>query len=257
MSGPDLVVETTSGLIGRIVGRDAELASLDEFLGSAGSPRAFMLTGGAGIGKTTVWEAGVDLARHRGLRVLSARGSEAETRLSFTALIDLLDGISSEELAALPAPQLHALDVALLRAEPTAAPPEVHAIALGFLNVLRSLAVRQRLVVAIDDLHWLDRASGDVLAFAARRLGDEQISFLLARRPGPATQIERELERRTLEQRRLPADARGDPLHPLRAARAEPPEERPAPGVRDHARQPALRGRGGTHAGGAWSAGDR
>ena len=193
------MAETTSGLSGRIVGRDAELAALDEFLGSAGPPRAFLLTGGPGIGKTTVWEAGVDLARRRGRRVLSARGSEAETRLSFTALIDLLDGIAPEELAAVPPPQLHALDVALLRAEPTGAPPEVHAIALGLLNVLRSLAVQEQLVVAIDDLHWLDRESGDVLAFAARRLGDEQITFLLARRPGPKTRIERELERRTLE----------------------------------------------------------
>ena len=79
-------------------------------------------------------------ARERGMRVLSARPSGAEAEASFAALTDLLDGVDSEELAGLPTPQLQALEVALLRAEPARAPPEPHTIAVGFLNALRALA---------------------------------------------------------------------------------------------------------------------
>ena len=187
--------------VGRpIVGREAELGALHSFLESAGAPRALVLAGEPGIGKTTLWEAGVAAARDRGLRVLAARGSGAETRLSFAALIDLLDGVGADELAGLPPPQLHALEVALLRADATAgAPPEAHAISIGFLNAVRALAARGPLLVAIDDLQWVDAASGDVLAFAARRLEAEPVSFLVARRPGAAPGVEQALERTALE----------------------------------------------------------
>src|SRR5262249_60938354 len=132
-------------------------------------------------------------ARERGLRVLSARGSGAETRLSFAALIDLLDGIG-EELANLPPPQLHALEVALLRAEATAgAPPEAHAISIGFLNALRMLAAGGPLLVAIDDTQRLDAASADVSAFAARRVHAQPLTSPLAPRPAPGSAMERAL----------------------------------------------------------------
>ena len=184
---------------GQIVGREAELTALDAFLRTEGSPRAFVLTGQPGIGKTALWEAGVGLARERGVRVLSARGSGAETLLSSAALVDLLDGVGRDELAGLPPPQLHALEVTLFRAEPAGAPPEAHAIAIGLLNALRALAAREPLLVAVDDLQWLDRASADALAFAARRLDGEAVAFLLARRPGPPSPLERALEGRPLE----------------------------------------------------------
>ena len=87
-------------------------------------------------------------------------------------------------LAGLPAPQRHALEVALLRTLPTGSPPEPRAIAMGLLALLRSLAADGPLLVAMDDLQWLDAASAEALVFAARRLEDEVISFLLAKRPG-------------------------------------------------------------------------
>jgi DNA-binding CsgD family transcriptional regulator len=186
-----------------IVGREAELSVVDQFLAADRSPRVLVLTGGPGIGKTTLWDAGVDLGRERGLRVLAARASGADTRLSFAVLIDLLDTIGDEELAALPPPQRRALEVALYRAEPTETPPEAHAIALGVLNVLRSLAARRPLLVAVDDVQWLDRASEDALAFAVRRLAGEPAAFLLARRPGPPSDVERALETKALERLEL------------------------------------------------------
>src|SRR5207245_1874150 len=119
-------------------------------------------------------------------RVLAARASGAEARLSFAALIDLLDGIELADLHGGPPPQLRALDVALLRVEPDDRAPESRAIALGFLNALRALAAREPLLIALDDIQWLDAPSAEVLAFAARRLEQEHVAFLLARRPGPA-----------------------------------------------------------------------
>jgi DNA-binding CsgD family transcriptional regulator/tetratricopeptide (TPR) repeat protein len=158
------------------------------------APRALVLAGGPGIGKTTLWEAGVASARERGVRVLAARPSGTESWLSFAALVDLCTELDTGVLGDLPPPQRNALEVALLRAEPAAAPPEPRAIALGLLNLLRALARDAPLVVAIDDIPWLDAPSADALAFAARRLTSEPIAFLLARRPGQASVLERELD---------------------------------------------------------------
>jgi DNA-binding CsgD family transcriptional regulator len=158
-----------------------------------------MLTGGPGIGKTTLWEAGIGAARERELRALVARPSEAEARLSYAGLIDLLAGVADDELAALPSPQRHALEAAILRAEPTGSPPGPGAIAVGFLGVLRTLAAREPVLVAVDDVQWLDPASADALVYAARRLDDDATRFLVAKRLGETTALERALEHRGLE----------------------------------------------------------
>jgi DNA-binding CsgD family transcriptional regulator len=180
-----------------IVGREAELATVrDVVTRDAG---ALVLTGGPGIGKTTLWEAGLALARDRGTRLLVVRPSAAETRLPFAALIDLCDCVETSTLAGLPAPQRAALEVALLRRDPGAVPPEPGAIALGFLNTLRKLAEDGPLLLAIDDVPWLDAASADVLAFAARRLETEPVGFLATKRPGRPVPLELALERRGLE----------------------------------------------------------
>jgi DNA-binding CsgD family transcriptional regulator/tetratricopeptide (TPR) repeat protein len=183
----------------QIVGRDFELLALSEFVAGTG-PRALVLKGKPGIGKTTLWSAAAQAAAERGLRVLSARPSGAEAQLSFTALIDLCDGIDAGALEGILVPQRTALEVALLRTDPTGAPPEPRAIALGLLNALRALAAAEPLVIAIDDVQWLDAASADALAFAARRLEQEPIGFLLAKRPGRASDLEKAFEGRALEQ---------------------------------------------------------
>ena len=165
-----------------VVGREAELAAVRALVESG---RALVLTGEPGIGKTSLWRAGIDAAREHGLRVLVAQPASGEVRLSFAALGDLLDG---QSLAGVPGPQRHALEVALLTAEPEGGPPEPRAIAAGLLSALRALAP---LLVAIDDVQWLDAPSADALAFAARRLSGWPVRFLLARRH--ATALERAL----------------------------------------------------------------
>jgi len=118
-----------------LVGREHELAAIQDLL--AGRNRALVVTGEPGIGKSTLWEAGIGVARKRGFRVLATRASSADARLAFAALIDLLDEVGGEELEGLPAPQRQALEVAVLRVEPVGHPPDERAIALGLLNVLR------------------------------------------------------------------------------------------------------------------------
>ena len=118
--------------------------------------------------------------------------------MSFTALIDLFDGVGADTLAGLPAPQARALEVALLRREPAADAPEPGAIALGVLNGLRALAAAGPVLVAIDDLQWLDPPSAEALGFAARRLDGAPVRFLLARRPRRVGPLERALGRGAL-----------------------------------------------------------
>ena len=189
-----------AGLIGpSLVGRGAELAMLRRFVEAGRPGRALLLEGAAGIGKTTLWEAGVAAARRAGLRVMTSRPASAEARLSFAALIDLFRDIDIDALTAVPEPQRDALRVSLLRAEPAGAPPEPRAIALGVLNALRAMARTSPLLVALDDVQWLDEPSTEALAFAARRLEHDNVALLLARRDGPLTEMERALEQRRLE----------------------------------------------------------
>ncbi len=140
-----------------------------------------LLSGPAGIGKTTLWSAGIRAADDRGFRVVSARPAEVETGLAFAALGDLLGPLLETGGADLPAPQRAALDAALLRVA-AASPPQPLGVSLATLHVLRSAAADAPLLVAIDDVPWLDDASVRALEFAIRRLRDERVGFLLARR---------------------------------------------------------------------------
>ena len=174
-----------------LVGREAELAVIEQFLDDEHGRRCLVVCGEAGIGKTTLWEAANDLARARGCHVLTARGSEAEAQLSFVGLSDLLSDVDPAALAELPPPQSRALDIALRRADAGGAVPESLAISSGLLGALRLLARDRQVVVAFDDIQSADPPSADALAFAARRLGDHRVRLVLSRRPGNASGVER------------------------------------------------------------------
>ena len=177
---------------GLLVAREGELEAIRALLrGDGADARALVLEGDPGVGKTSLWERGVAWAREDGRRVLVARASEDEGGLPFAGLIDLFDAVTSEELGSVPAPQLRALDVALYRADPTDRPPEAQVISLAVLSALRALSEGERILVAVDDLQWLDSASEEAIAYAARRLHAEPVTFLLARRPGRRTAVEK------------------------------------------------------------------
>lgn len=173
-----------------IVGRQSELAVLETFVAEvATGPAALVLEGDAGIGKTTLWRRGILIARQRGFTVLEAQPVEAETKLAFTGIGDLLEDVLGPLLDQLPAPQARALRVALALERSPATPLDQRAVSVAVLAVLRSLALSRPLVLAIDDVQWLDPASSAVLAFASRRLRQERVGLLLglrAREPTPA-----------------------------------------------------------------------
>jgi DNA-binding CsgD family transcriptional regulator len=164
-----------------IFGRDEELAVVAAFL-DGGFPAALLLEGEAGIGKTALWRASIEIAAARGYRVLSCSAAEAESELSFTALCDLIDDEFDEVADDLPRPQRRALAVVLLREEPDERPPGPAAVAVAFLTTLRSLASQAPVLLAIDDVQWLDRPSADALSFFARRVGGAPVALLVSRR---------------------------------------------------------------------------
>ena len=94
-----------------LVGREEELGAIVELLDDPEQlPAVVVLAGEAGIGKTTLWAAGIEAAAERGYRVLSCRPSEAETRYSFAGLTDLLGDEADEVIAELPPVQQRALE---------------------------------------------------------------------------------------------------------------------------------------------------
>jgi len=154
-----------------------------------------VLQGEAGVGKTTLWTAGLEEAGNRGLRVLEARPAESETALSFSGLGDLLDPVLDEALAHLPAGQKRALSRALVLEEVAGPAPDPHAVGVAVLSAMRALADERPVLVAVDDVQWLDAASSGALAYAARRLRAESVGVLLARRAPLASTLLDELRR--------------------------------------------------------------
>jgi DNA-binding CsgD family transcriptional regulator len=155
----------------RAVGRDGELVAAAGFLdGLAVGPAALVFVGEPGIGKTTLWRTTVELERSRGCHVLTAQPAEAEALLAFGVLADLVEPVFESVVPQLPEPQRHGLAVALLREAPGPDPLDPRAVSTAMLSVLRLLAAKGPVLVAIDDLQWIDRASARVLEFVVRRL---------------------------------------------------------------------------------------
>ncbi len=172
-------------MVPEVIGRDADRASIDQFLdGIAAGSAGLIVAGEAGIGKTTLWQAALDSAARRHYRVLVARPAESEARLSYSGLGDLLDTVADEVLPSLPEPQRRALEVALLKAADDGNPPDQRGVSVAVLGAFRLLGATAPVVVAVDDVQWLDHSSARVLHFAVRRLGPAQVGVAVALRAG-------------------------------------------------------------------------
>ena len=172
-----------------IVGRAAELEAVGRFLDEDSDALALLLTGEAGIGKSTIWQAALSEAQARGYRVIGSRPTEAEARLPFAALSDLFGGLLDEVDPELPEPQRLALDAALLRASGDGVSAEPLAVSLAVLALLRATIAKGPLLLAIDDIPWMDGSSAAVLEFALRRLETEPVRLIAAERTVAATSI--------------------------------------------------------------------
>ena len=187
-----------------------------------------MVRGEAGIGKSALLDYTARAATD--LRLIRVAGVESEMELAFAALHQLCSPML-DHLPRLPEPQRDALATALgLR---SGSPPDHFLVGLAVLSLLSEAAEDRPLVCLVDDGHWLDRASGRVLAFAARRLLAEPVLLVIAaREPGTdlrglpdllveglpdaeARQLLTSVVRWTLDERvrdRMLAEARGNPL---------------------------------------------
>ncbi len=166
----------------QVVGRSDELETIAAFVRAVPHGlRACIVTGPAGMGKSTLWRRGVELARAARYAVLTTRSSGAEAKLSYAGLTDLLGTLGKDRIAELPRAQRQAVEVALLRGEAAARTPvDARAIATGVLSVLVSLAATTPVLLGIDDAQWLDAATTAALGFALRRLETVPLGVLAA-----------------------------------------------------------------------------
>ncbi|MFE4990725.1 AAA family ATPase [Streptomyces mirabilis] len=204
-----------------IVGRDHELALLSRLVDAltTGRTGALLMTGGPGAGKSALLDAAARMARRSGVRVLRCRGSEGESGLAFAGLhqllrpfLDLAEGLPARQRAALLG--VFGLD------DSTRTVSDPLLTSLGALTLLSDAAEHGPLLLVIDDTHWLDLGTLDVLAFMARRLEGEPVALLLAARDTAVpAQLDRQIDRLTIE-----------PLDPAAAGRLLDHQPRPPAG---------------------------
>jgi DNA-binding CsgD family transcriptional regulator len=167
----------------QLLGREREQAAIDRLEESArgGSGGTVVVLGEPGVGKTALLEFAVGAAQ--GLRVIRTVGVEGEIELPYAALQRLCAPIE-RLLERLPEPQGEALGVAFgLRAGPA---PSAVLVGLAVTGLLSEGGAEQPLLVVVDDAQWLDRASAQAIAFAARRLEVSRVALVLATREGDA-----------------------------------------------------------------------
>ena len=169
-------------------GRDRELAALFALVeGLPGRGGALVVSGEPGIGKSSLLAEAASRAGARGMRVLRASGVQSEAHLPFSGLHQLLRPIlhGADDL---PAPQRAALLAAFGMSEEAA--PDRFLIALAVLDLVAEAATAAPHLLLVEDGHWLDPSSAEVLAFVARRLSSDPIVLLAAVRAGFGTPFE-------------------------------------------------------------------
>nr|WP_276612271.1 LuxR family transcriptional regulator [Kineococcus vitellinus] len=163
------------------MGREGERGALAALVeqAAAGSGGALVVLGAPGIGKSALVAEAAARAACGGTRVVTAVGVESEEDVPFAGLHQLVhqlrDGVDD-----LPGPQRAALRAAVGLADETV--PDAHLVGLAALTLLSDAAARVPLLVVVEDAHWVDRASLDVLGFVARRIESDPLVLLAATR---------------------------------------------------------------------------
>jgi DNA-binding CsgD family transcriptional regulator len=165
-----------------LVGREREREALARVLADArlGRSRALVVRGEAGLGKSALLADAVAAAAAEEFVVLQAIGAESEQSVAYAGLHALLRPLV-DRLDEIPETQARTLRAALAL---EAGPPDRLGAYAGTLSLLAAAAESSPILVAVDDGHWLDRASAEALTFAARRLAGESIAMLVVIRAG-------------------------------------------------------------------------
>ena len=215
-----------------LVGRDEELRLIAAFLKQVAGGKTLLFTGQPGVGKTALLDAADEAALTAGIEVLRTAGSEFGTRLSFSALAQLLRPLSGWLPSLSP---LHRRALVAIEGDAGEPGPDRLVVFQATLALLGQAGRRRPLLVIVDDLQWLDRPSASALGFVARRLAGLRVGFLAVSRPGAESFSEHaglaEHELRPLDpasaasllstrfpelspqvRQRLLAEARGNPL---------------------------------------------
>ena len=172
-----------------LFGRGRELELIGSFLDRAGTQgEALVVFGDPGVGKTALLNAAANAASEAGARVLRAAGVEFEAGMTYSGLNQALLPLF-EEFGQLSDMYRDALNVALGFGEGAA--PDRFVVSNATLTVLRRAAAACPLLVIVDDLPWLDRASAVVLGFVARRLAGSRVGILVASRTGEESFFDR------------------------------------------------------------------
>jgi DNA-binding CsgD family transcriptional regulator len=184
----DLASTRADSAVVELLGRDDELAQLYGLIDGIGRRGgALVVRGEAGIGKSALLEAAAGRARERGVTVVSATGVPSEARFAFAGLHQLLlPFLDARDL--LPRPQRRALETAIGLGDGDA--PDPFLVGLAVLGLLTEAEVKRPLVFLVEDAHWLDGASLEVLGFVSRRLELEPVVVLFAVREGIASAVE-------------------------------------------------------------------
>src|ERR687887_2066055 len=165
-------------LLGRIEERNLLTALFDD-LGVRG--QALVLRGEPGIGKSRLLSEAERTARERGMAVLTTTGVQSEAHLPFAGLHQLLRPVR-DRASELRDVQRAALDAAFGLTHEAA--PEPFRIAMAALDLVSDVATDAPLLLVVEDAHWLDRPTSDVLASVARRIESDPIVLLAAIRDG-------------------------------------------------------------------------
>ncbi|MEU8613506.1 AAA family ATPase, partial [Actinoplanes sp. NPDC048791] len=172
-----------------LFGRHAELERLAGFLdGVRQHGGARLISGDPGVGKSALMTAAAELAGERGMRVLRASGSEFEADVSYAGLNQLFLPVLAD-LDRLPPGPREALSVALGFGAGT--PPDVLLVCNAALLLISELAAGAPIVLLVDDVHWIDRASAVVLGFITRRLAGRRAGLLVSARAGTGSFLDR------------------------------------------------------------------
>src|SRR6476620_10190608 len=165
-----------------LLGRDQELEELYALIdGIERRGGSLVVRGEAGVGKSALLAAARARALDREMNVVSTTGAPSETRLAFAGLHQLLLPLLGG-LELLPDPQRRALETAFGMAEGDA--PDLFLIGLAALGLVAERAAETPLLFAVEDAHWLDRPSSEVLKFVARRVESDPVLLLFTVREG-------------------------------------------------------------------------